>query len=130
VLAFLICEESHISGPLETWNFCRGPRLRFPNLCIIRYSDFMKKTSISVTEAARNFADCVNRVRYQNMTFVLLKNGAPVARLMPTEEKTCTGRELAAALQEVELSPENAKAWRNDLRRARKMLKPPVDRWQ
>ncbi|MGA2746120.1 MAG: type II toxin-antitoxin system prevent-host-death family antitoxin [Candidatus Sulfotelmatobacter sp.] len=90
----------------------------------------MKKTSISVTEAARNFADCVNRVRYQNMTFVLLKNGAPVARLMPTEEKTCTGRELAAALQEVELSPENAKAWRNDLRRARKMLKPPVDRWQ
>jgi hypothetical protein len=34
----------------------------------------MKPTPISVTEAARNFADCVNRVRYQNMTFVLHKN--------------------------------------------------------
>ena len=43
----------------------------------------MKTTPISVTEAARNFADCVNRVRYQNMTFVLLKNGTPVARLVP-----------------------------------------------
>jgi antitoxin (DNA-binding transcriptional repressor) of toxin-antitoxin stability system len=90
----------------------------------------MKKTVISVTEAARNFADCVNRVHYQNVTFVLLKNGSPVARLVPNEEKTCTGRELAEALAGVELSPENAKAWRNDLRRARKILKPPVNRWR
>jgi prevent-host-death family protein len=90
----------------------------------------MKKTSISVTEAARNFADCVNRVRYQNMSFVLLKNGSPVARLVPAEEKVCTGRDLAEALREVELSPENFRAWRKDLQRARKMLKPPVDRWR
>jgi prevent-host-death family protein len=90
----------------------------------------MKKTVISVTEASRNFADCVNRVHYQNVTFVLLKNGSPVARLVPNEEKTCTGRELAEALAGIELSPENAKAWRNDLRRARKILKPPVNRWR
>jgi prevent-host-death family protein len=90
----------------------------------------MKKTSISVTEAARNFADCVSRVRYQNMTFVLLKNGTPVARLVPAEEKVCTGRDLAEALREVEMSPENFRAWRKDLQRARKMLKPPVDRWR
>ena len=31
------------------------------------------KKRISVTEAARNFADCVNRAHYQNVTFVLLK---------------------------------------------------------
>ena len=90
----------------------------------------MKKQIISVTEAARNFADCVNRVRYQNMTFVLLKNGTPVARLVPDGEKTCTGRDLAEALAGLELSPENANAWRRDLQRARKMLKPPVDRWR
>ncbi len=37
----------------------------------------MKKTTktISITEAARNFADCLNRVHYQNVTFVLIKNG-------------------------------------------------------
>ena len=51
----------------------------------------MKKTVISVTEAARNFADCVNRVRYQNVTFVLLKNGTPVARLVPEREKRMYG---------------------------------------
>jgi prevent-host-death family protein len=89
----------------------------------------MKKTSISVTEAARNFADCVNRVRYQNMTFVLVKNGTPVARIVPPE-KTCTARELAEALRKVKLSTENAKAWYRDLQKGRKILKPPVDKWR
>ena len=52
----------------------------------------MRKTTITVTEAARNFADCVSRAHYQNVTFVLLKNGEPVARLVPDNEKVCTGR--------------------------------------
>jgi prevent-host-death family protein len=90
----------------------------------------MKKTTISVTDAARNFADCVNRVRYQNMSFVLLKNGTPVARIVPHESKTCTARELAEALREIKLSTENAKAWHRDLRKARKILKAPEDKWQ
>jgi prevent-host-death family protein len=90
----------------------------------------MKKTVISVTEAARNFADCVNRVRYQNMTFLLLKNGTPVARIVPHESKTYTARELAEALREVKLSTENAKAWYKDLQKGRKILKAPEDKWQ
>jgi prevent-host-death family protein len=49
----------------------------------------VKKTVISVTEAARNFADCINRVHYQNVSYLLLKNGSPVARLVPADEKTC-----------------------------------------
>ena len=86
----------------------------------------MKKTSISVTEAARNFADCVNRVRYQNMTFVLLKNGTPVARLIPEglvpeENKAGSVRKLADALREFNLSPEEAKAWTRDLHAARRI---------
>jgi antitoxin (DNA-binding transcriptional repressor) of toxin-antitoxin stability system len=92
----------------------------------------MKKQTIrvSVTEAARNFADCVNRVRYQNTTFVLLKNGAPVARLGPDHEKVCTGRDLARALAGEELSAAEAAAWHRDLQTARKTLKAPVDTWQ
>ncbi len=89
-----------------------------------------KKTSISVTEAARNFADCVNRVRYQNITFVLLKNGSPVARLVPERKKAGSVRKLAAALREFELSPKEAKAWNRDLRAARRVLKPPADKWR
>ncbi len=40
----------------------------------------MKKVVITVTEAARNFSDFVNRAHYQNMSFVLVKNGKPVGR--------------------------------------------------
>ena len=89
----------------------------------------MKKTTINVTEAARNFADCVNRAHYQT-TFVLLKNGVPVARLVPDNEKVCTGRDLAEALARTELTAEDAKAWRRDLQAARKTLKAPADKWR
>jgi len=43
----------------------------------------MRSVSISVTEASRNFADCVNRARYQGTTFILHKNGVAVARIVP-----------------------------------------------
>jgi len=88
------------------------------------------KNTISVTEAARNFADCVNRVHYRNQIFVLVKNGKPLARLIPEKEKKCTGRELAAALAAVELTPAEFAAWNKDLKKARKILKPPEDKWR
>lgn len=90
----------------------------------------MRKKAISVTEAARNFADCVNRVHYQNVTFVLLKNGSPVARLGPDNEKVCRGRDLAEALGKIELPADEAVAWHRDLRTARKTLKAPANKWQ
>jgi antitoxin (DNA-binding transcriptional repressor) of toxin-antitoxin stability system len=88
------------------------------------------RTIITVTEAARNFADCVNRAHYQNVTFVLLKNGSPVARLVPDKEKVCVGRDLAHALSEVALSDDEARAWRRDIQAARKSVKPPADKWR
>ena len=56
----------------------------------------MRTVSISVTEASRNFADCVNRVRYQGTTFLLLKNGVAVARIAPVERKSKNIEELVA----------------------------------
>jgi prevent-host-death family protein len=90
----------------------------------------MKTTPISVTEAARNFADCVNRVRYQNVSFVLLKNGTPVARLVPEKEKICLGRDLAKVLRKVDLPTDETVAWNRDLKKARKSLKPQPDKWR
>jgi antitoxin (DNA-binding transcriptional repressor) of toxin-antitoxin stability system len=43
----------------------------------------MRSVSISVTEASRNFADCINRARYQGTTFILHKSGVAVARIVP-----------------------------------------------
>jgi hypothetical protein len=88
------------------------------------------KKMISVTEGARNFADCVNRAHYQNVTFVLLKNGSPMAHITPAGDKVCTGRDLADALAEVELPPEEARKWSSDLRSARKNLKSLPDKWR
>ena len=90
----------------------------------------MTETAISVTEAARNFADCVNKAHYQGQSFVLLKNGIPFARLIPACVPANTGKELAAALREVQLSAEDARAWNRDLKAARKKRKAQRDKWQ
>jgi antitoxin (DNA-binding transcriptional repressor) of toxin-antitoxin stability system len=95
----------------------------------------MSEKVITVTEAARNFADCVNRAHYQGMTFILHKNGVPVARIVPEErKKPRTGRDLAPALREalrdVHLGEEEAASWLLDLEEARKNLPAPVDKWQ
>jgi antitoxin (DNA-binding transcriptional repressor) of toxin-antitoxin stability system len=62
----------------------------------------MKELTISVTVAARRFADCINRVRYQGTSFILHKNGVPVARIVPVGSIPGTDLEqLAVALREV-----------------------------
>jgi antitoxin (DNA-binding transcriptional repressor) of toxin-antitoxin stability system len=85
---------------------------------------------ISVTEAARNFADCINRAHYQNVTFVLLKSGSPVARIVPDSEKVCTGKDLVSALVFAKLPAGEAQEWARDLRSARRGLKPLSDKWR
>jgi antitoxin (DNA-binding transcriptional repressor) of toxin-antitoxin stability system len=83
----------------------------------------MRSIAITVTKAARSFADCINRVHHRDVTFVLLKNGTPVAQLVPNKEKVCSGRDLAAILSAVRLSDGESKAWRRDLQASRKTLK-------
>ena len=62
----------------------------------------MKETPISVTLAARKFADCVNLVRYQGVSFLLEKNGVPVARIVPLKTKMASDLEqLASTIQQV-----------------------------
>ena len=83
-----------------------------------------------MTDASRNFADCVSPVHYQKQSFVLMKNGKPLARLIPETGKICTGRDLAEALAHVELSTAEAIAWKKDLEKARKSPTTPADKWQ
>jgi len=90
----------------------------------------MRKTTISITDAARHFADCVNRAHYQNVTFVLLRNGLPVARLEPEAAKVCLGRDLAQTLAKTELPDAEASAWWRDLKTGRRALKTPGDQWR
>lgn len=93
-------------------------------------NQIMRKVQISVTKTARQFADRVNRARYQNASFVLTKNGEAVARIVPANEKTCTGKELAESLAQNRLGEREARAWRGNLRAARKQLKAPAEKWR
>jgi hypothetical protein len=59
-----------------------------------------------------------------------LRNGSPVARLVPDDGKICSGRDLALVLGQTQLSEDEARAWIRDLRAARKTLKAPGDKWR
>jgi hypothetical protein len=48
-----------------------------------------KTRRVSVTEAARNFADLVNRAYYRQETTVLLKNGVPERIWPPSPQAEC-----------------------------------------
>jgi antitoxin (DNA-binding transcriptional repressor) of toxin-antitoxin stability system len=94
----------------------------------------MDPVQISVTEASRNFSDCVNRARYQGTSFVLLKGGSPVARIEPAEAQPKRGRELAAAfakaVEDVHVGEEEATSWLHDLEQARGAMQPHGRPWR
>ena len=90
----------------------------------------MKETSISLENAGSSLTEWVRRARREHTTFVVLDATKPIARLIPAESPRCTGAELSRALVGVDLSPEEARAWAEDLRESRATLSPPEDRWR
>jgi prevent-host-death family protein len=94
----------------------------------------METVSISVTEASRNFADCVNRARYQGTSFVLEKNGSPVARIVPMVRKPERGKDVATALrkavEDVHMGEDEATSWLHDLEQARGSLPAQGKPWR
>ena len=85
------------------------------------------KHTISVTEAARNFADIVSRVFYRGERFVLERGGRPVARLVPVPRGGRLG-DLPALLEAVpRLSIQDAEALGRDVLEATDSLPPLRD---
>jgi hypothetical protein len=75
----------------------------------------------SVTEAARNFADIVNRAFYRHETTVLMKNGVAVAHIAPAEPAGVSAREVLSRWRLMpHLSPGEAEEMRGDLAEARR----------
>ena len=80
------------------------------------------KSTISVTDAVRNFADFINRVAYRGEHFVLERGGRPVARLVPVPQAGRLGDipGLMAAIPR--LGPQESEALAQDLREAAEEL--------
>lgn len=85
--------------------------------------------TLSVTDAARNFSDVINRVRYQGEVAVLTKGGKEVARLSPMR-RPITGGELAAVWRKLRLlSAKESAAMARDVAAGRRSLPPPRSPW-
>jgi len=90
------------------------------------------KSTISVTEAVRNFADFLNRIAYRGEHFILERGGRPVARLVPVPQAGRLGDlpGLMAAIPR--LGPEEGEALARDLKKAGEGLSPlsGADPWE
>jgi prevent-host-death family protein len=89
------------------------------------------ESTLTVTEAARNFSDLINRVVYRGDAAVLTRNGKPVARLVPEGLKKSTGRELAEFWRKrIPMSAEEADSFSDDLSKIRsESNRPQRDPW-
>ena len=86
---------------------------------------------MTVTEAARNFADVVNRAYYRHEATLLLKNGEAVAKIVPVAPESCLCRELAEAWPSLpHLPAENAKALEAELAESKRKLRLPTSKWE
>jgi antitoxin (DNA-binding transcriptional repressor) of toxin-antitoxin stability system len=87
-------------------------------------------TTLTVTEAARNFSDVISRTFYRHETTVLIKGGKPVARIVPVAAPSVTGRELAASWADLpHLDASDADAFGRELDFATRSLPAPRDPW-
>lgn len=86
--------------------------------------------SLSVMDAARPFADVVNRAFYCHERTVVLKNGVPVAFVAPMAPSGIPAGELAHRWVLVpRLAPSDATGFANDISAARAAVTPPSDPW-
>jgi prevent-host-death family protein len=82
---------------------------------------------ISATELARRLGDILGRVRYRAESFVIERNGDPVARLVPVPEKAATTLREAFVAWRSAGEPDTGFA--DDLERVSQADRPPDYPW-
>jgi antitoxin (DNA-binding transcriptional repressor) of toxin-antitoxin stability system len=91
----------------------------------------MSNRRITVTEAARNFADIVNRAFYRHETTILVKNGVAVAYIAPATPTGVSAREALARWRLMpHLEADEAEAMKRDIAGGRRKLRPVRSTWK
>ncbi len=86
---------------------------------------------MTVTEAARNFSDLVNRVFYRGESMILTRNGNPVAFLTPPAPLAKSARELAGGWEDSpHLDPVDAARFADELTQALQALPSAEGQWE
>ncbi len=90
----------------------------------------MNTRRITVTEAARNFADLVNRTHDLGETTLLTRSGEPVAMVSPVGRDSVAGRDWIARWQSMpHLDPADAEVFAGEVEDARNTLKSAASPW-
>ena len=90
----------------------------------------MSENAIPVAEAARDFLRLLERVESRREPATLLREGHPVARLIPLPAAATTCAELAERWEKMpKLPPGEAEAFAADLEHARASLPPLKPAW-
>jgi antitoxin (DNA-binding transcriptional repressor) of toxin-antitoxin stability system len=85
---------------------------------------------MSVTEAARNFADLVNRTYYQGESTLLLRSDEPVAMVVPVGGASVLGRDWIDRWEGIpHLDPGDAEEFGNTIEGARNHLETLKSPW-
>ena len=84
-------------------------------------------TSVTATELARKLGDLLARVRYRHESFIVERNGKPIARMVPVEPRppTTLSDALAAWSGTGPVDP----AFGSDLKTVNAADKPPRNPW-
>jgi len=101
--------------------------MRIYGFYVIMYNTHMTNHRISATELARNLGDVLGRLRYRGDSFIVERNGTPIAQLLPLPEgRLATLRDAASAWESAGVpEPEFA----DDLERIGAADLPPEDAW-
>lgn len=87
------------------------------------------RTSVSATDAAKNFGELVDRVREGGIAYIVERKGRPIAQIAPVTSRRCTVADLAAWLGEERGAPaEFITAVRTHVRHANRPRVPRA-RW-
>jgi antitoxin (DNA-binding transcriptional repressor) of toxin-antitoxin stability system len=90
----------------------------------------MADRDMTVTEAARHFADLVNRTYYRGETTVLIRSGEPVAMVVPVGGVCVTGRDWLSKWRLMpHLDTDDAEDFATELANARGNLTPVKSPW-
>lgn len=84
----------------------------------------IEEVRVGSTEMARNFSECLARVRYGGIRYVIEKNRLPVAELRPLA-KGCTLGALLTLWENAGLDSDFA----NDVNKATHLQKPLKNPW-
>jgi antitoxin (DNA-binding transcriptional repressor) of toxin-antitoxin stability system len=88
------------------------------------------ETTMTVTEAVRNFPDLINRVTNRGDTAVITRDGSVVARIVPEPPKA-TGKFREMRNKLPRLSPEESEQFALDIENGRERFNTPSrDPWE